>query len=84
MSREVHSCSPGDSIDRVLAVMNAKRVRRVPIVAEGGELVGIVALADIARWASTNGDRSSTYGALAHTVAMVSTPPQPGQRQAAR
>jgi CBS domain-containing protein len=50
MSRAVHSASPSDSIERVLKIMSDAQVHRVPIVDEQQRVVGIVAMADIARW----------------------------------
>jgi CBS domain-containing protein len=51
MSRELFSCAPDDSIGAALATMADKRVRRLPVLALDGKLVGIIALADLARWA---------------------------------
>ena len=47
MTAGVKSCKPGDSVKDVMALMGREQVRRVPIVDEGGELVGIVSQADI-------------------------------------
>ncbi len=43
------SCSPDDEVEIVREVMVSQLVRRVPVVDEDGNLVGIVAQADIAR-----------------------------------
>jgi CBS domain-containing protein len=43
------SCNPDDEVEIVREVMVARLVRRVPVVDENGNLVGIVAQADIAR-----------------------------------
>jgi CBS domain-containing protein len=43
------SCGPEDEVEVVREVMVAQLVRRVPVVDENGQLVGIVAQADIAR-----------------------------------
>ena len=47
MTAGVKSCKPGDSVKDVMALMGREQVRRVPIVDDGGELVGIVSQADI-------------------------------------
>ncbi len=43
------SCNPDDEVEIVREVMVARLVRRVPVVDENGNVVGIVAQADIAR-----------------------------------
>ena len=47
MTSGVKSCKPDDSVKDVMALMGREQVRRVPIVDDGGELVGIVSQADI-------------------------------------
>ena len=49
MSSNPKTCKTTDSVDEVMKVMGKEQVRRIPIVDERGELVGIVAQADIAR-----------------------------------
>lgn len=51
MSASVCSCKPSDTLRSLMELMAAHQVRRVPVVEESGELVGIVSLADIARLA---------------------------------
>lgn len=46
MTRDVRTCEPATSIDEVMAVMTAGRMRHVPVVSEG-VLVGIVSIGDI-------------------------------------
>jgi CBS domain-containing protein len=48
MSKDVHSCTPEDSIGHAVRLMDQKQVRRIPVV-DSGRLVGFLALADIAR-----------------------------------
>jgi CBS domain-containing protein len=47
MSENVATCSPDDDIETVLALMSREQIRRMP-VCNRGEVVGIVALADMA------------------------------------
>jgi len=48
MTAEVTTCEPGTSIDHVMGVMTAGRIRHVPVVSEGA-LVGIVSIGDIVK-----------------------------------
>ena len=47
MSSNPKSCSPDDSVKDVMQVMSDAQVRRIPIVDEGGMVVGIVSQADV-------------------------------------
>ena len=51
MSASVCVCRPTDTLRSLMELMATHQVRRVPVVSDGGELVGIVSLADIARLA---------------------------------
>jgi predicted transcriptional regulator len=46
MTSEVTTCAPETSIDEVMTVMTAGRIRHVPVLSEG-KLVGIVSIGDI-------------------------------------
>lgn len=46
MTKEVTTCTPETSIDEVMTVMTAGRIRHVPVVSDE-ELVGIVSIGDI-------------------------------------
>ena len=48
----LRTASPGDTVDRVMEAMGEEQVRRIPIVDERGELVGIVSQADVVRKAN--------------------------------
>jgi len=50
-SHGVHSVTPDDSIEHAESVMKMHRVRRLPVIDIGGNLIGILSLADIARHA---------------------------------
>ncbi len=45
MSREVVTCAPGDSMAAAEKLMNAHRIRHLPVV-EGAELVGMLSIRD--------------------------------------
>jgi len=70
MSKTLHTAKPDDSIETVVHLMSEKQTRRIPIV-EDERLVGIVALADIARHVKSL-ESSSACRMLAHTVAAIS------------
>lgn len=42
------TCSPGDTVDRVMAVMTDRRVRHLPVI-EGGRLAGIISIGDVVK-----------------------------------
>jgi CBS domain-containing protein len=46
MTSEVTTCTPETSIDEVMAIMTAGRIRHVPVTAEE-QLVGIVSIGDV-------------------------------------
>jgi CBS domain-containing protein len=48
MTREVFTCSPGDSIRQVMANMTNRRIRHLPVV-EQGKLLGIVSIGDVVK-----------------------------------
>src|SRR4029450_12338959 len=48
ISRAVYSCTPGDDVRAALETMKSRKVRRLPVVDQGGRLVGIVSIHHIA------------------------------------
>jgi CBS domain-containing protein len=51
-STDVVTVDPQQNLDEALRLMASHQVRRLPVVEEGGKLVGIVAQADVAREAN--------------------------------
>lgn len=51
MSKVTFTCAPDDSIEAALATMASQRVRRLPVVSGDGQLVGVLSIADVVRWA---------------------------------
>ncbi len=49
MTRDVLTCKPEDSVDDIMAVMTARRVRHLPVLAEG-RLAGIVSIGDVVKY----------------------------------
>lgn len=62
MSERVATCSPGDDIATALALMSREQVRRMPVCNERGEVIGIVAIADLA---GKDPDKQEVAAALA-------------------
>ena len=48
MTRAVHTCTPGTSVETVMAAMSARKIRHVPVV-DGGALAGIVSIGDVVK-----------------------------------
>ncbi len=48
MTTEVYSVGENDFVFEAIRLMGDRQVRRVPIINEAGELVGIIAMADVA------------------------------------
>jgi CBS domain-containing protein len=49
ISGALYTCGPGDEVRAVLDTMKARKIRRLPVVEQGGRLVGIVSIHDIAQ-----------------------------------
>ena len=47
MSRNVYSCAPEDDVRAALAAMCEGRVRRLPVIAKEGGLVGVISMDDV-------------------------------------
>ena len=58
------SCKEDDDVNHALELMSSRQVRRVPVVDEGGRLVGIIAQADVA----TRMKRDETTGELVEAI----------------
>jgi CBS domain-containing protein len=48
MTREVFTCKPADSIAELMAEMTDRRIRHLPVIAEG-RLAGIVSIGDVVK-----------------------------------
>ena len=48
MTREVFTCSPGESVGVIMAAMTNRRIRHIPVV-EDGRLCGIVSIGDVVK-----------------------------------
>jgi CBS domain-containing protein len=52
MSPGVHACKPSDTIAEAEQLMQTAQVRRLPVVDEAEQLIGVISLADISRAAA--------------------------------
>lgn len=74
MAKEVFFCSPQDDIEKALAVMGKRQVRRLPVVDEAMKLVGVLSLNDLAREAGrqrARGGKQLGGARVASTLAAV-------------
>jgi CBS-domain-containing membrane protein len=58
MTADVRWCREDDSVDEVMAEMGDAKVRRIPVLNAADEIVGIVALADVATRQSSHTDKT--------------------------
>jgi CBS domain-containing protein len=67
MTREPIACNPDDDVEKVLDAMQSHRIRRIPVIDRNGQLIGIIAQADIAT-------RAGIPEKTAETVEEISQP----------
>lgn len=67
MSRDLVTAKPDDDLERVAQLMQENQVRRIPVVDEQGQLVGMIAQADLAQ-------ESESADTVKETVQEVSKP----------
>lgn len=76
MAQDLATCEPSDDVASVLARMRARHVRRLPVVDDAGQLLGIISLVDIARAAERPGAPCTLDEVGAALVAISATPPE--------
>lgn len=64
MSDDVVTCTPGDTVDQLMAMMTDRRIRHVPVTDESGSLVGIISIGDVvkARLGQLEHENDQLYG----------------------
>ena len=67
MTRAVASLSPGDDISRAADKMGGSQVRRMPVV-QGGKVVGILSLCDIARREACGMEAARAFGEISSNL----------------
>jgi len=76
MSEHPFSCKPEEPLTSLMSLMTTHQVRRVPVVSEGGRLVGIVSLADVARLAQApSAESTEARSWVPGVLAGISEPP---------
>jgi len=70
MTRNPFTCRPEDDLQEALNAMESHQVRRIPVVDDNGQLVGIIAQADVAT-------RTQAAGKKAEMVEQISKPAPP-------
>lgn len=78
MAQEVVTCRADDDVSEVLERLRTRHVRRLPVVDDAGQLLGIISLVDIARGAERPGSSCTLADVAATLVAISATPPEWG------
>jgi CBS domain-containing protein len=82
MARKVLTCRASDEVQDAQRKMETEQIRRLPVVGNAGELIGIVSMADIALESARpqHGQRQEIPGSeVTQTLARISSPPAPRQ-----
>jgi CBS domain-containing protein len=77
MAKDVWACNPGDAPCEAEAIMREARVRRLPVVDEANQLLGLLSLADLAREAERQHwkkKRKITVAEVGDVLAMICQP----------
>lgn len=69
MSRGIRTCAAGDDIAGALETMSRHQIRRLPVVAEGGRLIGMVSLGDLAKNAASSMEAGAALGEISSNIA---------------
>jgi len=49
MTKDVITCRPGDSLQKITSVMTAKRIRHLPVLNDG-DVVGLISIGDVLKF----------------------------------
>ena len=77
MAETVRACNPEDSLGHAETIMAGARVRRLPVVDDSGQLIGLVSLADLAREAAREHGSENpeiTEAEIGQMLAMICEP----------
>ncbi len=73
VSRDVQTLPPGASLDEARRLMERHQIRRLPVV-DGGRLVGIVSLGDLATKGTPGGQGEAEIGEALEEISKPSRP----------
>ena len=73
MARKVYSCTPASTLEEAMQEMREAQIRRLPVVDEAGQLLGMVSLADIAGEAKAHGG-TPALALVRQTLAAITGP----------
>ena len=73
MAKEVFACRPDDSVEDAEHLMGEKQIRRLPVLNDAGQLIGMLSLGDIAREFGAS-RKKSVIRELVQTLAAICTP----------
>ena len=73
MAKQVFTCRPDDSVEDAEQLMGAKQIRRLPVLNDAGQLVGMLSLGDIAREFGAS-RKKNLIRELVQTLAAICTP----------
>jgi CBS domain-containing protein len=71
ISKPLYTCAPGDDVRAALEIMKTRKIRRLPVVEQGGRLAGIVSIHDIAVQSRTRNSDISTDSVLDAFIAIT-------------
>jgi CBS domain-containing protein len=75
MARQVFSCYADDRVEEAEAVMAEKQVRRLPVIDDDRQPIGMLSLGDIARATERKSKtKNGTNVQLSHTLATICAP----------
>jgi CBS domain-containing protein len=76
MAHEVVSCAPTDDLETAAGQMREARVRRLAVVDDARQLLGVLSLSDVARHAATQGGITA-LAEVGRTLAAITQPRSP-------
>ncbi len=71
ITKALYTCAPNDDVRVALETMKVRKVRRLPVVEQGGRLVGIVSIHDIALQSRSRGTDVSADAVLDAFIAIT-------------
>jgi len=74
MAREVFACGPNDTLEQAEQLMAEKRIRRIPIVDDDNQPLGVLSINDIARHAAAARKKNGLEHEVTQTLAAIGKP----------